>query len=255
MGNRRAAFTLIEMLVVTLIIAILAAMLLPALAKSKEQALRGQCVNNQKQLAYAMQMYLNDNHDCMAYADTGPTVGGWLLPLGAIPVPTGVPGSGLPQSDWNGGAWWPYMGVSKAYYCPKDILDPGFHQRSNQLCSYVMNGSVVGFIGHDPPCKSTEIWSPSCFIYWEPDVTLPTGNGEYEFNDSWNYPGLTPGDNGGKQEGIGLLHNKTGGNITRMDCGVSFLSYADFVNIGNEQGAGPGGKGFLWWNPYSDDGH
>jgi prepilin-type N-terminal cleavage/methylation domain-containing protein len=258
-GNRPAAFTLVEMLVVILIIALLAALLLPVLAGAKDQAMRTQCVNNQKQLGYAMHMYLNDNKDSMAYADWGADVGGWLLASADIPVPTGMPGSGVPQSDWNGGAWWPYLRDSKVYYCPKDVMDPNFHQRSNQLCSYVMNGSVVGFVANDPPCKSTDIWSPTCYIYWEPDVTLPTGNGEYEFNDSWNYPGLTPpdnkGDGGGKQEGIGLLHNKSGGNIARMDGGVDFMTYQTFVNIGNNPGSGPGGKGLLWWNPFSSDGH
>jgi prepilin-type N-terminal cleavage/methylation domain-containing protein len=118
-GNRPAAFTLIELLVVVLIIAILAALLLPTLAGAKDQSLRTKCVNNQKQLALAMQMYLNDNRDYMAYADTGTNVGGWLLPTNVpIPVPTGMPGSGIPQSDWKGGAWWPYLGVSKTYYCP-----------------------------------------------------------------------------------------------------------------------------------------
>jgi hypothetical protein len=89
--------------------------------------------------------------------------------------------------------------------------------------------------------------------FWEPDVTLPTGNGEYEFNDSWNYPGLVP--ESGKQEGIGMLHNNDGGNIARMDGGVDFLSYTVFTNIANNPGNGPGGKGLLWWNPFSSDGH
>jgi prepilin-type N-terminal cleavage/methylation domain-containing protein len=54
------AFTLVELLVVIAFIAILAALLLPALASSKMQARQSACLNNLRQVTVAGLMYLND---------------------------------------------------------------------------------------------------------------------------------------------------------------------------------------------------
>ncbi len=58
-----SAFTLIELLVVIAIIAILAALLLPALARSKEEAKRAQCSSNQHQISLGWIMYADDSGD------------------------------------------------------------------------------------------------------------------------------------------------------------------------------------------------
>lgn len=58
---RQIGFTLIELLVVIAIIAILAAMLLPGLARAKESARRVKCAGNLKQLQLAAKLYIDDN--------------------------------------------------------------------------------------------------------------------------------------------------------------------------------------------------
>src|SRR5215469_6687977 len=64
-STKRHAFTLIELLVVIAIIAILAAILLPVLAKAKEKALQADCASNLKQAGTALQMYITDNQDVL----------------------------------------------------------------------------------------------------------------------------------------------------------------------------------------------
>jgi len=63
LANTETAFTLIELLVVIAIIAILAAMLLPSLARAKEAGKRISCLNNLKQLSLSAQMYVGENED------------------------------------------------------------------------------------------------------------------------------------------------------------------------------------------------
>lgn len=73
-GHRESGFTLIELLVVIAIIAVLAGLLLPALAKAKEQGKKAACINNLRQIGVATTLYAQDNRDTY-YAQGDPRNG------------------------------------------------------------------------------------------------------------------------------------------------------------------------------------
>jgi len=73
-------FTLIELLVVIAIIAILASLLLPALSRARDSGTALDCMNNQKQLTYAIFMYTGDSDDYYPINGTN----NWSAPYGGI---------------------------------------------------------------------------------------------------------------------------------------------------------------------------
>lgn len=64
----RSRFTLIELLVVIAIIAILASLLLPALQSARSAAKKSICMNNQRQVGFALYSYAGDHADNFPYA-------------------------------------------------------------------------------------------------------------------------------------------------------------------------------------------
>jgi prepilin-type N-terminal cleavage/methylation domain-containing protein/prepilin-type processing-associated H-X9-DG protein len=72
---KRRAFTLIELAIVTAIIAILTALLLPAISRSKELGRSAVCLNNLHQIGLGLQIYVQDNQNTLPVMYDRPTNG------------------------------------------------------------------------------------------------------------------------------------------------------------------------------------
>ena len=90
-SRRLTGFTLIELLVVIAIIAILMAILLPALHRAKEQGQRAVCLSNVKQLTFSWLMYAQENDDRIVNASTFFSRAGEPAWIGAKWQVTGTP--------------------------------------------------------------------------------------------------------------------------------------------------------------------
>jgi prepilin-type N-terminal cleavage/methylation domain-containing protein/prepilin-type processing-associated H-X9-DG protein len=152
---RREGFTLIELLVVIALIGILVGLLEPMLAQSRQRAQSTTCVNNLRQLGYAIQMYWDDNQ-------------GKLTGLSGI-FPTWTNSVG--PKAWTQLVY-PYVKSTRVY---TDVGWPPWMTRLdvsyyfNLLPAYVQAGSPgTGIYAVD----SKQIVNPSAFIVLSEDLFI-----------------------------------------------------------------------------------
>lgn len=119
---RRAAFTLIELLVVVAIIAILAAMLLPAVATVREAAYKSMCGNKLRQIAAMMFTYTDENNGLLTPVMVGGSVtpADWGWPYGTSYCHRPLLGQYDPLIEQSGFGSVVPNGRDSTFHCPRD---------------------------------------------------------------------------------------------------------------------------------------
>jgi prepilin-type N-terminal cleavage/methylation domain-containing protein/prepilin-type processing-associated H-X9-DG protein len=135
--KRQRAFTLIELLVVLAVIAILAALLFPAIHRAKLKARQATCYNNLRQLGIAFNLYCSANNDC-------------------FPAPGSKGLYGPQNEDW---IWWqwdrdvnqsaivPHLGRFNAalFRCPQDEVAQKLAGSTERTTEYRYSYSMTSY--------------------------------------------------------------------------------------------------------------
>src|SRR5689334_7701471 len=152
LGSRSAAFTLIELLVVIAVIGILAGLLLPVLGQAKSKGYSISCLNNEKQLIMAWQLYADEHEDRAApnfgalqtqQENANGTYRNWV---NNVLDWTSSNSQNTNSALLFAGGIGPYLsGVENVYRCPNDFVLSIWQEQAgwrSRVRSYSMNAMV-----------------------------------------------------------------------------------------------------------------
>ena len=171
---KQKAFTLIELLVVIAIIALLMAILMPALRYAKQQATGTVCLANERNLILAWYTFPQDNDDNLVGGNPFPGTGNYeiswvqapqndtgevMLGAGSQPSATGKLAYEYELIGIKRGLLWPYLKIPKVYHCPGDQRKLKTDNQSFRSYSilWTMNGSYNRSLETDPVYDTGEV--------------------------------------------------------------------------------------------------
>jgi prepilin-type N-terminal cleavage/methylation domain-containing protein/prepilin-type processing-associated H-X9-DG protein len=239
--NRPVGFTLIELLVVVSIIALLIAILLPALEGAREDAQKLRCATNHKTLIAAVRMYADENRDYLPLAnwESMDPLPGWLYAGRSRNWPRKLERR---REDHDSGLLWRYTRADEIYRCPRHdvVFENPRAARSNWLTSYLMNGAVVDFDASEYVARTRSTYQITRYrvdaiIFWEPpELELFP---QYSFNDGSSFP----------YELLTRRH-RDGATVAHVDGHTSWLTHDQYGKTLERQ------PGPLWCAPGFEDG-